>query len=113
MAGETPATEKAALQLEQAGRLADLGRLIEAAELCESLLRRAGPSASAYYLLALLRDGAGNREEADRLYRKALYLEPDHYEAAIHLALLNERSGDHAAAQVLKDRARRVQERGQ
>ncbi|HEY0792662.1 MAG TPA: CheR family methyltransferase [Chthoniobacterales bacterium] len=110
-ATETPAAGAATLpELEQAGRLADQGRLAEAAEACEALLQKAGPSAALFYLFALIRDGEGDRDQADRFYRKALYLEPNHYEAAIHLALLQEHSGNHAAARVLRDRARRVQE---
>jgi chemotaxis protein methyltransferase WspC len=62
-------------------------------------------------LLGLIRDCAGERQQADLFYRKALYLEPDHHEALIHLALLNEKSGNDATAKVFKDRARRLQER--
>jgi len=62
-------------------------------------------------LLGLIRDGAGDQNRADDCYRKALYLEPDHYGALIHLALLKDKGGESKAAKVLKDRARRVQER--
>ncbi|MFQ5465357.1 MAG: hypothetical protein ACE5EI_05455, partial [Thermodesulfobacteriota bacterium] len=52
-------------------------------------------------------DGAG----ADDCFRKALYLEPDHYEALVHLALLKEQQGDSVAALLLKRRTRRVYEK--
>jgi len=94
-----------------AERLADRGRLGEAAEICEASLRQEGPSARAFHLLGLIRDGAGDQNRADDCYRKALYLEPDHYGALIHLALLKDKGGESKAAKVLKDRARRVQER--
>jgi chemotaxis protein methyltransferase WspC len=89
-------------------RLADAGRLRESVESCESHLRQNGPSAEAYYLLGLVRDAIGDRQDAAESYRKTLYLEPDHVEALIHLALLTEREGDSAVATRLRDRARRV-----
>jgi chemotaxis protein methyltransferase WspC len=94
-----------------AEQLADKGQLREAAETCEYFLREHGPSARAFHLLGLIRDGAGDQQQASEFYRKALYLEPDHYDALIHLALLKDRSGDEAAAKTLKSRARRVLER--
>lgn len=99
--------------LDLASRLADEGRLNEAAEICESFLREKGASARAFYLLGLVRDVSGQPGEATRYYRKTLYLDPAHYEALMHLALLNEKSGDRAAANVLKTRARRVRERAE
>ena len=63
---------------------------------CEEHLRRRGPSATAFYLLGLVRDATGNHAEAAAYYRKALYLDPNHYDALIHLALLMEKQGDAA-----------------
>ena len=97
--------------LEQAQRLADEGRLLEAAELCETHLRDGGHTAKAFFLLGLVRDAAADVAEASEYYRKALYLEPNHYEALMHLACLTEKTGDPAGAQVLRNRARRLKER--
>ena len=94
-----------------AEQLADKGQLGEAAEICEISLREQGPSARAFHLLGLIRDCAGDQHQASEFYRKALYLEPDHYDVLIHLALLKDKSGDSAAAKALKNRARRVLER--
>jgi chemotaxis protein methyltransferase WspC len=94
--------------LRTASGLADAGRLQEASEVCESHLRQHGPSAEAYYLLSLVRDAMGNWQEAAEYYRKTLYLEPDHVEALMHLALLTENQGDIAAAGRLRERARRA-----
>ena len=94
-----------------AEQLADKGQLEEAAEICEVSLREQGPSARAFHLLGLIRDCAGDQHQASEFYRKALYLEPDHYDVLIHLALLKDKSGDSAAAKALKNRARRVLER--
>jgi chemotaxis protein methyltransferase WspC len=96
--------------LKTAHLLADAGQLPEAAEWCESYLRRQGPSSEAYFLLALTRDGLGDSRGAIDCYRKAVYLEPNHSEALMHLALLTERLGDSAAAQRLRQRALRVGE---
>ncbi len=94
-----------------AERLADRGRFGEAAEICEVSLREDGPSARAFHLLGLIRDGAGDRHQASEFYRKALFLEPDHYEALMHLALIKDQNGDRTAAETLKKRAHRVLER--
>jgi chemotaxis protein methyltransferase WspC len=91
--------------------LADKGQLVEAAQICEMSLRELGPSAHAFHLLGLIRDCAGDAQQASEFYRKALYLEPDHYDALIHLALSRDKSGDSAAAKALQNRARRIVER--
>jgi chemotaxis protein methyltransferase WspC len=97
--------------LSEATRLADQGHFAEAATHCERHLRRCGPSATAFYLMGLVRDATGNHAEAGAHYRKALYLDPDHYDAQIHLALLLEKRGDPAGAQVLRNRARRLEQK--
>jgi len=56
-----------------------------------------------------VRDATGNQSEACDYYRKALYLDPDHSDAQIHLAFLLEKQGDRAAAQVLRTRAHRLE----
>jgi chemotaxis protein methyltransferase WspC len=97
--------------LSQAARLADQGHFAEAATLCEALLRRRRPSAGAFYLMGLVRDATSNYEEAVAYYRKALYLDPNHGEAQIHLAFLLEKQGDPGGAQVLRNRAQRLEQR--
>jgi chemotaxis protein methyltransferase WspC len=82
--------------------------MAEAARLCEIHLDKAGPSADALVLLALIRDAAGSGAAAIELYRKALYLDPHHEAALAHLALRLEQAGDGAAAARLKDRMRRI-----
>ena len=108
---ETASRENGRVDLAFAGQLADKGQLGEAAAICEDSLREQGLSARAFHLLGLIRDCAGDHHQASEYYRKALYLEPDHYDSLIHLALLKDKSGDNAAAKALKDRARRVLER--
>ncbi|HEY3935928.1 MAG TPA: CheR family methyltransferase [Bryobacteraceae bacterium] len=95
--------------LSTARSLADAGQLRKAAECCESYLRQHGPDAEPYYLLGVLRDAVGDRPAAAAYYRKVLYLEPDHLQALMHLALLIETQGDSAAAARLRERARRIE----
>ncbi|MHB8473186.1 MAG: CheR family methyltransferase [Gammaproteobacteria bacterium] len=98
-------------KLAEAFRCADQGHLVEAAALCESYIQDAGPNAQAYYLLGLVRDAAGNKIQADEYLRKALYLDPNHYEALVQLAVLAEQQSDLHGAQQLRQRAQRVRER--
>lgn len=103
------ATETSA-DIGEAMRLADQGHLVEAATACAEHLRQHGPSAEAFHLMGLVRDATGNHLEAVDYYRKALYLEPNHYVTQIHLALLMEKQGDTEGAQVLRNRARRLEQ---
>ena len=97
--------------LTRARRLADEGRLAEAAVVCETLLSKSGPSASAYYLLGLVHDAARDGENAREYFGKAVYLEPDHCEALVNLALLAERQGRTDDARLLRQRAERAARR--
>lgn len=96
--------------LETARQLADAGRLKEAAEICEARLRQSGVSAQAYYLLGLVRDAAGDASAMD-CYRKALYLDPNHYESLLQMAMLLEKHGHNSRARAFKDRAQRIKTR--
>jgi chemotaxis protein methyltransferase WspC len=102
------ANPRIAAGIDEAVRLADEGRLVEAASVCEDYLRRQGPSADGLYLLGLVHDGTGHPSEAITCYRKALYLEPRHADALVHLALLMEQQGQHVEARLLLNRASRL-----
>jgi len=93
-------------ELTRARRLADAGRLKEAAEICEAHLLSHGASAEAYYLLGLVKD-ASSDSSALECYRKALYLEPGHYETLLQMALLSQKNGDAARARSFRNRAER------
>ena len=107
-AGKFCTSPEADLQI--ARRLADAGRLQEAAEICEAHLCKSRTSAQAYYLLGLVRDAAGDASAMD-CYRKALYLEPNHYESLLQMALSHQRNGDSARARAFKNRAQRIKQR--
>jgi chemotaxis protein methyltransferase WspC len=98
--------------LRDASSLADQGRLVEAALACEAHLRQHGPSVEAFHLLGLIRAAVGNLAEARECYRKALYLDQNHHETLLHLALLLEKQGDIASAQVLRNRLQRLEGEG-
>jgi len=94
--------------LQEAQRLADQGKVAAAMQYCQHNLREA-PSAEAFYLVGLLHDAVDESEQARAHYRKALYLEPTHREALVHLAEALIRDGDAIEAQRLFDRAKRLQ----
>jgi len=98
----------ARVDLEDARRLSDAGRLAEAAEICEAHIREQGVSAHAYNLLGRIRGAAGADSQAAEFYRRALYLEPAHYDTLVRLASLSEKSGDAERARILQERAKRA-----
>lgn len=108
-----PAPPPAPQDLETATRLANEGHLVEAATLCDAHLLNHGPDAQAFYLLALVREAVGEPLEAEALLRKALYLEPNHYEALTHLGAILEHRGDPGNAALVRQRAKRCFERMQ
>jgi chemotaxis protein methyltransferase WspC len=95
--------------LRRAKQLADQGHMDEAAACCQALLQEKPQQADAYYLLGVIREAAGNSEDAEQMFRKAVYLIPDHYEALVHLSVILERSGDRESAQRFLARATRAQ----
>lgn len=103
---KTPPSDAAALLVNIAA-LANEGKSAEARAACESYLRRHEPVAQVFYWLGLLSDIAGSALEAQGFYRKALYLEPQHPDALMHLAALLQSQGDTAGAKRLQDRAAR------
>jgi chemotaxis protein methyltransferase WspC len=97
--------------LSRARRLADSGDLSTALELAERNLTGPAPTAEGYHVLGLIRDATGDSAAAMESYRKAIYLDPDHLDALVHLAFLLERNGDAASAQRFRERARRAEKR--
>ncbi len=93
--------------LEQIRQLADAGKLPEALDACQKYLSESGPCPHAYYLMGLVRDAAGDDGAVD-CYRRALYLNPNHYETLLQMALLLEKNGDAARAKSFKNRAQRL-----
>ncbi|VVN85163.1 CheR family methyltransferase [Pseudomonas fluorescens] len=99
-------TDAAAL-LGHIAALANAGKSAEARVACEQYLRSHEPVAQVFYWLGLLSDVAGSVLEAQGFYRKALYLQPQHPEALMQLAVLLASQGDTAGARRLQERAAR------
>ncbi len=95
--------------LADAQRLANEGRFEEVSGLCRAYIEQHGASADAYYLLALVCDASARYDEASTLYRKTLYLDPEHQEALAHFSLLSDKLGETATAGALRRRALRLE----
>ena len=108
-----PATAAQTDLLAEARLLADRGLLREAGEKCHAHLARVPEAAEAYFMLGIINELAGKMDLADDYWRRCIYLQPDHYEALCHLALLAERNGNQTAATTLKARAARIYQRRQ
>ncbi|MCP3711168.1 methyltransferase [Paraburkholderia sp. CNPSo 3274] len=102
----TGSTPEAALA--DARRLADAGALDEAERLAAQAAQALTHNAGTWYLLGLIADAQGRTAVALAHYRKAIYLEPSHYEALTHLAALLEVQGDAEGARRLMRRAQRA-----
>ena len=92
-------------------RLANQGKYPEAIELCMAFLKQNPESANGYYILGLIKDLNGEANDADRMLRKAIYLDPNHEPALVLAGLLAEKRGDIEAALSYKRRAKRVAQR--
>lgn len=93
----------------EARELADRGELDEAIHLTKTYLNQNRTSAPAYLLLGEIHQVQGKEKEAEEFFQKALYLQPNYYEALMHLTLLKERQGHSAQASVLWQRIKRLQ----
>ncbi|HEC19261.1 MAG TPA: tetratricopeptide repeat protein, partial [Gammaproteobacteria bacterium] len=103
-AGETDTLEPVSHYLE-------LGRLNEAATLCEDYLKKNPESSDAYYYLGLISQRKGSPGGAESLLKKALYLDPAHHLALAQLAELAEKRGDSAQAKDYRRRQKRAMRR--
>ncbi|MDH1520652.1 CheR family methyltransferase [Achromobacter mucicolens] len=97
--------------LREIAALADLGRVRDAMAQCQAHLDIHGASAEALHLQGLLLDAQGQSRQAQAAYRKALYLDPNHREALLHLAALVASDGDQEGARRLQARAARGEAR--
>ena len=89
-------------------RLADHGQLATAIDTGERAIRDGLASAELLSLVGTLHASTSHLERAEACYRKALFLEPAHEDALLHLALLLEKRGESVLASKLRSRARRA-----
>jgi chemotaxis protein methyltransferase WspC len=104
---EEPVLAPPAPWIDAARQLADQGNLIAALKCCELNLAKQPATAEGLHLAGMLHDAAGHLRQATEHYRKALYLDPRHHEALVHLAVALTKEGDSRGAQRLLDRANR------
>jgi chemotaxis protein methyltransferase WspC len=97
------------LDLQQAKQLADAGDLLSAIDCCKTYLESHLTDVEAYALLGTLYQATAHPEQSERYLQKALYLQPNHYEALMQLALLKESQGDTTSAKLLQQRIQKLQ----
>jgi chemotaxis protein methyltransferase WspC len=91
-----------------AEQAANDGHLEEADLLCGQVLAEDPASVGAHYLRGVVRQSQGILIEAQRSFEKALYLEPKHYQALVHMMLLADQRGDARAAANYRRRAQQA-----
>jgi len=94
--------------IEEAGQLADRGELEAATAICGRLLAEGTQDPAVYSLLGVINESEGKLEIAENLFRKALFLDPRHYQSLVHMSLLCERHGDIDGSRLYRTRAGRV-----
>jgi chemotaxis protein methyltransferase WspC len=115
----TPAVDSATVKVEPkemavsstlaaAKSAANAGRLDEANSLCREILACESTSVEAICLLGLVSKARGEKGEAERFFQKAIYLEPRHEEALVHMMLLAQERGDEASAANFRRRVEQV-----
>jgi len=93
--------------LTQIRELADSGNYDEAETICKLHITKNGEEVETFFLLGLIMNSQNKNKQAESLFRKALFLDPKHYESLIHLSLLLRKMGDNKNADLLKIRADR------
>jgi chemotaxis protein methyltransferase WspC len=88
---------------------ADRGLLEKSAAACLDLLAKQAPRADVYCLLGEVRQAQGDADEAEKCFHKALYLDPRHYHALVHLTLLARQRGEESLAMNYRRRADKIQ----
>lgn len=91
--------------LAAARQLGNSGQVEDALKICGQHLQRVPDSADAHFLFGVLQNALGHTELAVSSFRKALYLDPNHRDALLHLALKREAAGDKSGAALLRARA--------
>ncbi|MFM7137346.1 MAG: CheR family methyltransferase [Planctomycetota bacterium] len=105
-AGSTPADLEAVLA--EAGRLANEGRFAEAIDHCERQRAALPPAPELFFLMGMLHQSAGDLDRAEGCFHKTLYLDGNHEEAHLSLALLARRRGDETMAEKYRQSAARA-----
>lgn len=100
---ETPQSSELTNDYTTASLLADQGKLDEALTIATTLCSQE-KLADNFSLLGIIYNAKQMIIESEQAFRKALYLDPDHYEALIHLSLLLDKKGETHTSSLLKKR---------
>lgn len=98
-------------RLSQARQHADKGDYRAAMELC-SQLEATEPKAEVYHLMGVIRLAEGDGKSAADLFRKALYLQPDHRDALTQMMHLHRAKGEAKQALLYESRLKKLGEGG-
>jgi chemotaxis protein methyltransferase WspC len=94
--------------LRDAENLADAGRRAEALALCQQHAKTIAPCPKIFFLMGMLHQAAGDLDRAESCLHKTLYLDANHDEALLALALLATQRGDSRMADRYRQSAARV-----
>ena len=104
---QTP-LKQTAISLDEAKEHADSGNLALALEMCLKILKK-DASEHCYALTGTILTAMGKHEDAEKNFRKAIFLDPCHHDSLLQLAFLLERKGDHRGSNLFKRRAQKNQ----
>lgn len=94
--------------LELARQFANVGKIDTAIAHCNAHLQHDRTNAEVYTLLGTLHQVKAEITHAERYFQKALYLNPNHYDALVSLALIKEGRGDLSGAKLLQQRIQKL-----
>jgi chemotaxis protein methyltransferase WspC len=86
------------VSIDEIQALADKGELRAAMQLCGIYIQRNPVDADGYYLQGIIFLAEDEDEKALGSFKRAIYLEPNHYQSLAHLSVLAEERGESQAA---------------
>jgi len=105
-----PVENSDAINLQNARKLADRKQYSEALAILKGIHQK-DRTADCFFLEGVIYDAMKLMDEAEKSYRKALFLSPDHKEALLQLAFLMEKKGDKKNHALLTNRVKKHQSR--
>lgn len=94
--------------LRKAGELAHAGRHAEALLMCQQHEQACGPCPKVFFLMGMLHQSSGDLDRAEGCLHKTLYLDANHDEAFLALALVAMQRGDSRMAERYRQSATRA-----
>ena len=108
--GDSPvqAEQRNHVSLAEIQMLADRGDLQTAMQVCDLYIQRNPVVADGYYLQGIIFLAEDEDEKALSSFKRAVYLEPNHYQSLAHLAVLAEEMGEFQVAANYRARVERA-----